>query len=121
MTGAWRYLAGVVLAFAAAGWLTVAAYRHGVAAERTRWTLRTAMFDAARAADAAARQTRAAAADRAATARADSYAHARAPVTQEVIRYVATPAAATACPDMRGVQLGQAAIDAANAATAAAR
>jgi len=120
-SGLWRYLVGSVLMLALTGWLVSAAYRRGVSSERAQWTLRTATLERASAAAAAARASRAVAAERTAAARADAYAHLRAPITQEVIHYVATPAAAAVCPDLHGVQLGQAAIDAANAATAAAR
>jgi hypothetical protein len=47
------------------------------------------------------------------------YQLAKRPITNEVTAYVKTPGAANRCPDDGGVQIGQRAIDAANAATAA--
>lgn len=93
----------------------------GRTAERARWERRVA---AAEAEAAALRAQRAQAVADAVAARAERdrlYTLARTPVTNEVIRYVATPAAAVPCPDADGLRLGQAAIDAANAATRAAR
>ena len=123
--GAWRYLAGAALLLGGYSWLTTAAYDRGVRHERGLWSARAASTAAATAAATAtltaARASRSAAADADHARRAQSYAARQAPITQEVIRYVATPTAALACPDVRGVQLGTAAITAANAALAAAR
>ena len=123
--GGWRYLAGAALLVGGYAWLTSAAYERGVHHARGVWAARVAA-DAAASALAAAkltgiRQSQSDAADTAHARRAQSYAARRAPITQEVIRYVATPAAALACPDLRGVQLGTGSIAAANAALAAAR
>lgn len=93
----------------------------GRTAERTRWEHRLAAAEAHAAALRAQRAQAAAAALAAGAERDRLYALARAPLTNKVIRYVATPAAAVPCPDPDGLRLGQAAIDAANAATAAAR
>ena len=60
--------------------------------------------------------------DRAQTLQAERdrlYAIVKRPITNEVTAYVQTPGAAIRCPDIAGVQLGQRAIDAANAATSA--
>ncbi len=123
--GGWRYLAGAALLIGGYTWMTTAAYDRGARHERGIWTARAANVAAASAAAAARlaaiRETRAAAADSNHVRRAQNYATQHAPITHEVIRYVATPAAALVCPDVRGVQLGTAAIAAANAALAAAR
>ncbi len=123
--GGWRYLAGAAVLFAGYAWLTTAAYNRGAYHERAVWTARTTSAAAgsatAAAALAAARQTRSEVADTGHARRAQNYAVSQAPITHEVIRYVATPAAAITCLDVRGVQLGTAAIDAADAALAAPR
>jgi len=119
--GGWRYLAAAVLVIGGYAWLTNAAFQRGVRQERAGWEARAHLAATAAAGIAVQRQSHAAAADTAHAARAAVYAHRQAPITQEVIHYVATPAAAVDCPDLRGVRIGAAAIAAANAATAAAR
>lgn len=123
--GGWRYLVGAAVVLGGYAWLTTAAYDRGTYHERNIWTARVAHEASASAVTAAtlaaAQQARAQAADSDHARRAQSYAAQQAPITREVIHYVATPAAALACPDVRGVQLGTAAIAAANAALAATR
>jgi|GEM_PF-3592744 len=118
-----RYLAGAVLPVGGYAWLTPATYDRGIHHERGVWITRAAA-DAAASATVAAmlsalRQSRSVAADSKNARRVQNYAVQRAPISREVIHYVATPAAAVACPDLREVQLGTAAIAAANAALAA--
>ncbi len=101
-------------------WVDIGAYNRGAAHERLAWqaTAAKAVTDAQ--ALALERQLRA---NDAATAKAERdrvYALARTPITNEVTRYVQTPAGAAVCVDADGVRLGSAAIAAANAATAAA-
>ena len=119
LAGKWRYLAAAVLLAGAYGWVTSQAYRRGVAHAEAACQAAAARAAADTAARAAANAAQAAGADAARAHRSAAYARRRAPIAQEVIRYVQTPAAAARCPDLRGVQLGQAAIDAANAAAAA--
>jgi hypothetical protein len=123
--GGWRYLAGAALLVGGYAWLTTTAYDRGIHHERGVWTTGAAVDAAASAGIAATlsalRQSRSVAADSNHARRVQSYAVQQAPITREVIHYVATPAAAVACPDLRGVQLGTAAIAAANAALAATR
>ena len=117
--GGWKYLAAVAAAAGGWLWLTTAAYNRGVAHERAAWTVRSAAAAAEAATQAQARQAARDLALRDAAARAGRYAAIHARLTNEVIRYVATPGAAAACPDAAGVRLGAAAIDTANLALAA--
>ncbi|TFU05647.1 hypothetical protein EUV02_01025 [Polymorphobacter arshaanensis] len=117
----WKPLAAGVLAIAALVWFNHAAEQRGALAERQIWQARAARAAAAAIAQAQTRTAQREAALVAASERARRYADARKPIAQEVIRYVQSPAAATACPDAVGVHIGQASIDAANAAVAAAR
>lgn len=93
----------------------------GRADEKARWERRV---EAAEAESAKLRLQWAQAAATAAALQVERdrlYQLARDPVTKEIVRYVQSPAAAAVCPDADGVRLGQAAINAANTATAAAR
>ncbi len=119
--GGWRYVIGAGLVIGGYAWLTTAAYQRGVQHERAGWDARARVAAAATLATAVQRQSHAAAAATAHAARATDYARREAPITQEVIHYVATPSAAVDCPDLRGVRIGAAAIAAANVATAAPR
>ena len=119
VAGAWRWILGVLLAGALGVWIALAAYRHGVDHERATWTARAAQATARAATDSHVRALAKDGAQRAASHRAESYARTRMPIAREVIRYVQTPAAAVACPDVAGVRVGTAAIAAANAALAA--
>ena len=117
----WKPLAAGLLAVAALVWFNHAAEQRGALAERQIWQARAARAAAAAIAQAQNRTSDREAALVAASQRARRYADARHPIAQEVIRYVQSPAAAAACPDAAGVHIGQASIDAANAAVAAAR
>lgn len=117
----WKPLAAGVLAIAALVWFNHAAEQRGALAERQIWQARAARATAAAIAEAQKRTSDREAALVAASARARRYAEAHRPIAQEVIRYVQSPAAAIACPDAAGVHIGQASIDAANTAIAAAR
>jgi hypothetical protein len=117
----WKPLAAALLAVAALVWFNHAAEQRGALAERQIWRARAARAVAAAIAQAQKRTSDREAALVAASTRARRYAAARSPIAQEVIRYVQSPAAAAHCPDAAGVHIGQASIDAANAAVAAAR
>lgn len=117
----WKPLIAGLVVVAALAWLNHAAELRGASAERHIWQARDrrAMADAVTLA--LVRTAQRDAALTAAASRARRYADNRTPISHEVIRYVQTPAAAVACPDAAGVRIGQASIDAANKATAAAR
>jgi len=117
----WKPLAAGVLAVGVLVWFNHAAEQRGAIAERRIWQARESRAVAAAVTLALARNAQRDVALTAAASRARRYADRRAPITQEVIRYVQTSAAAVACPDAAGVRIGQASIDAANKAVAAAR
>ncbi|MGL4543706.1 MAG: hypothetical protein ACRCUI_14475 [Polymorphobacter sp.] len=117
----WKPLVAGLIAVAALIWFNHAAQRRGAVAERRIWEARASQAAAAAARQALARNLHRDSALAAAAVRARRYANARTPIVQEVIHYVQSPAAAVHCPDAAGVRIGQASIDAANAATAAAR
>ncbi|HPU14468.1 MAG TPA: hypothetical protein PK808_00140 [Polymorphobacter sp.] len=117
----WKPLAAGLVAIAALVWFNHAAEQRGALTERRIWQVRTARAAAVAVAQAQARAAVREAALVAASERARRYGARRLPITQEVTRYVQSPAAAIACPDAAGVHIGQASIDAANAAVASTR